>query len=231
MRIPAPILWTLAALTTFVAQVVKSGDWQHLMWVTMLPLLALVATGGLMLAAGKGRSAALLIAVIGLMPLVLLGAKGGLDDHEVTAVKSVPAAVLEVVEFGFTGETPACMAPVPGAPDLDSGKTLRSPSRDVTVPMGALYFASIALILLGVIVLISRAIPRGLTRSVWLSVSPLSVLVLVQFAGGIRSAELHVWRNEPWLVQAIGPLAAAAGAALVLIFVLADTSKSTEPES
>ena len=222
MLIPAPKLWLLGAALAVVAQLYYADDWQHLLWAAILPMLALLATSGAILAIGRARTALLSLAVLTVLPLVILTVKGGLDTYEVTAVESIPVAVQEVLSYGFNGEVPACMEPRPDSIAAGEGRTLASPSRDVTVPMGALYLGSIAITLIGLIVIVSKAIPRGAARAIWLYVSPLSVFVLLKLIGGLRIAEAPIWENDPELVAAVGPLAAAAAAALVIGLAVAD---------
>ncbi len=222
MLIPAPRLWLFGAALAAAAQLAHAGDWQHLLWATILPMLFLFATSGCMLSVGRARTALLTFVLLTVLPLILLTVKGGLDDHEVTAVDSIPVALREVIAYGFNGDVPACMEPQPDTHAAREGLTLGWPSRDVTVPMGALYFGSIAVLLMSLAVVISKAFPRGMARSLWLNVAPLSVFALLHFGGGMSNAEEPVWKNDPDLVAAVGPLVAAAGAALFVALLVAD---------
>ena len=230
MLIPARAIWLPAAVLAVIGQLVKSGDWQHLLWTTMLSMLGLLATSGAMLVVGRGRAVLVALATLTVMPLAAITALGGLDDFEVTAVDSVPIAIGEVLTYGFTGDIPECMEPRPESRAAQAGDALGSPSRDVTVPMGAIYFGSLAITLVGLILIISKAIPQGALRAIWLYVSPLSVFVLLKLPGGLRGAEVPIWRNHPDLVAAVGPLTAAAAAAFLIGMVVADRPKA-KPEA
>ena len=228
MLIPAHKIWLPGAVIAAIAQLAYSSDWQHLLWATTLPMLALLATSGAMLAVGRGRAVLMAFVVLTAMPLAVLTANGGLDDYELTAVESVPAAIQEVIAYGFTEEVPACMEPRPDSSAARAGLALASPSRDVTVPMGAIYLGSIAITLIGLILIISKAVPQGAARAVWLYVAPLSVFVLLRLVGGLRGAEARIWANDPSVVAAVGPLVVAAGAALLIGLVVADRPQGTE---
>ena len=201
-------------------------DWVHGLWSSVHPQILLAAAAGTFLVRDEWRRQtgaarfgwgpwvvlALLLALASLPAALIQWAPD--PDAAPRNVGRPIAGTVEVARFGFGGALPETLVPENKAGEARGMGFL---PREVTVPVGSLGTASILWIFLCLVQGTSLLISSPALRRGYLLLAPFIVfgLLAVDMPYGLKTRTL--WRCDPELMRAFGPLLLAALAASVLV--------------
>lgn len=209
----------------------SAGDWVHLLWNVEFPILGLLFCSGLLLVRvwpdervpssptmrGPGGAPVVLLAFFVLAAVPIGVALAPMEPFPMGRTPGFDGvALVEAARYGFGGAIPDSMIPV-GAKQAARG--LGSPSRNVTVTMGALHFAAGAWTLFVLLAFAGRLAPRGEVRSRCYLLGPMLLMPYLTFVFPRGAWEAALWSNEPWVVAAFGPTLLTAAVATVALAV------------
>lgn len=225
------------------------GDWVHSLWSIQFSLIGLLSGSGLILVRvwpedrrpqptllrgwNGGTIAFVTATALGAMPLLLTVLP---FDVRQLAREGGPlfATFSEVVRYGFGGAVPESMEPmdslhsIGGAfgGDYQAARGLGIPPRIVTVTMAASLIAAVQWTLFASLALVGRTIQLGNRRRAFFSIAPLllalaciSTMLLDSGRNMDRFLYKAIWKNEPWLVRAYGPMLMVAAVTAIVLFV------------